>query len=392
MWLFDKIKKMLDKSIAMQEEDKTNLITYVKLKGATLKIGQEITVDTGYNLVSVYYNHFCDVLGEGKHKLDEATLPRMYRLFYNLKRKKDEEISNKIEDADLYFIKLSEMKLFVRTGKICFMSNGEKVKARLKCDIKYDICDVAKFMDYFAEEFAILKNDKVVEEIQYFLKEKIENFLYKTDFDGLFLKKEEVERMLLSKLQELKNDLGIEVKEISIKDVEVPKKYLGKKIVAKNKLEASEEIIKLAENSINGVQEEQKVSVGVGRDRINGENGNQDLREKDVNFQKGDALKETTNSNSFASCDDIMDKVNKSQDSLNKDYDLNIGGSEPYKISNAPQNAPNLFEESKKEEPKKEPIEESKVVTKYKIVVKCPCCGAKNEENAEYCMVCKSKL
>ncbi len=401
----DKIKKLFSKTLSLAESDKGNLITYVKLKNKTLKLGQEITIDQGYNLVSVYYNRFCDIVGEGKQTLDETTLPKMYRLFYNATKKEEEKISNEIADADLYFLNLNQLKIFVRTGKMRFVSNGEKVKARLQCEIEYKICDIKKFMEYFANEFAILKNGKVVGEINYFLREKIEKCLAKSEFEDLFSKKEEVEKIMLERTQELREELGLEVVTVVLNEVEVPKKYLGKKIIAKNKVETSEEVLKMAENSINGVKEEQHVYVGVNKDLGNQreqEEIKQSASKENFNQQNNEDLRkgneflkqEQVSVKQYVSCDDIIADVNKSQVALqgNKNWEDSYSvASEPYIISDAPQGAPNLFEEPK-QEPIKEVEQAPKVVTKYKVVIKCPCCGAKNEETAEYCMVCKSKL
>ncbi len=404
MWLFDKIKKMFNKGISLSEKNRGNLITYIKLKDNTLKLGQEIKVDDGYNLVSVYYNHFCDVVGVGTHKMDELALPRMYRLFYNATRKEDEKISDKIQNADLYFLNLNQMKASIRTGKVLFMSNGEKVKARLKCDVEYKISDVTKFMEYFASEFAILKNGKVVGEVEYFLNDKIEKCVEKSDFDDLFSKKSDVETKTLQKLQELKEELGVEVVSVVLSDIEVPKKQLGKKIIAKNKVEASDEVLKMAENSINGVTNV--------KEEILARDETQDMTKKEgecsFSTQNDFSARESTQNmeqnssqNVQPTCDDIIKNVNLTQGVLysggekkEKWEDSYKIETSPYKISDAPQEAPNLFEEPRVE-PKKlvsELEEQPKVVTKYKVVIKCPCCGAKNDEDAEICMVCKSKL
>ena len=382
MWLIDKIRKMFNKTIVLNEADKSNLITYVKLKNNTLKIGQEIVVEDGYNVVSTYYNHFCDVVTEGTHKLDEITLPRMFRLFYRRANKQNEKNLNKIVDADLYYLNLKQMKIDVCTKKIYFASNDKKVKARLKCSIDYRVCDITKFLSYLVEEFAILKNNKVLDEIEYFLQSKIENALEKTDFDDLFSKREEIEQKILAKLREIKDELGIDVLKMFIFDIEVPKKYLGKKFVAKNKAEASEEVLKMAENSINGASncEEQKIAVG------GGQSNNQEIKEQNVSF------KNNHSQNQFASCEDIIKDVNKTQGAIhnNSTFAGFYSTSEPYKVSDAPQEAPNVFDEPKKESQKENSAK--KVEIRYKVVVKCPCCGAKNEEDAEICMVCKSKL
>lgn len=403
MWLFDKIKKMFNKGISLSEKNRGNLITYIKLKDNTLKLGQEIKVDDGYNLVSIYYNHFCDIVGAGTHKMDELALPRMYRLFYNATRKENEKISDKIQNADLYFLNLNQMKASLRTGKIVFMSNGEKVKARLKCDVEYKISDVAKFMEYFASEFAILKNGKVVGEVEYFLNDKIEKSIEKSDFDDLFSKKSEVEAMMLNRLQEMKDELGVEVMSVVLSDIEVPKKQLGKKIIAKNKVETSDEVLKMAENSINGVtsakeeilarDETQEMAGKEGESSCSAQNGFSSNGGFNLQNKEQCSAQKTS-----PSCDDIIKDVNLTQGVLysgggkkEKWEDSYKIETSPYKISDAPQEAPNLFEEPKVE-PRK-PVEEPvKVVTKYKVVVKCPCCGAKNEEDAEICMVCKSKL
>lgn len=406
MWLFDKIKKMFDKTISLSEKNRSNLITYIKLKNNTLKLGQEIKIDDGYNLVSIYYNHFCDIVGSGTHKMDELVLPRMYRLFYNATRKENENISDKIQNADLYFLNLSQMKALLRTGKIVFMSNGEKVKARLKYDVEYKISDVTKFMEYFASEFAILKNSKVVGEVEYFLNDKIENCVENSDFDDLFSKKSDVEAMMLNKLQEMKDELGVEVVSVVLSDIEVPKKQLGKKIIAKNKVETSDEVLKMVENSINGVTS--------AKEEVLARDATQEMakKEDESSFSAQNGLSSNGGFNlqnaeqcsaqkASPSCDDIIKDVNLTQGAL-----YNVDGKKekwedsykietsPYKISDAPQEAPNLFEEPRVESKKlvNESEEPPKVITKYKVVVKCPCCGAKNDEDAETCMVCKSKL
>ena len=79
MGLFAKFKMLFNKSVSLQPYQKNDVVSFVKLKQGMLKIGSEILVGEDYNLVSVYYNKVCDVLGAGEYKADEVSLPRLFR-------------------------------------------------------------------------------------------------------------------------------------------------------------------------------------------------------------------------------------------------------------------------------------------------------------------------
>ena len=446
MWLIDKIKSLFRKSYEIYPNNPSDLISFVKVKNKTLKFGNEIIVKEGYKLVFVHYNKVYDILQGGTYKVDEAFAPKLYaRVIMKQKKDVNSKNPNKIS-ADLYLIKLDEIRLvsFKTTSKIIAHVNDTKVKFKVKGTFNFKVVDVEKFMNYFTGEFAFLRNKKVLRELSFIFSDEVTKKMKANNFNfnDYFLKRDEIEEKLRKDLEYLKEKFGIELSRIYINQIDVAKKFLGLKVLAEKQKKMEDDLITFTEERINkkidndNSLQEQNVEVLSRRDLLMKEI-EQARKENEMKSNKDDFLEAKFSSNNDNFFDESIDmkKSNdesphlfeeKNEDSLNerkkddtykksefvKSDDINFGetrfsgnsnlysNSENYtnnindnSISNSyetiKQPIPSIIDEIKLD---KNGLKEEKVIIVEKKLLRCPCCGAKNFEDSNDCILCKRKL
>ena len=166
MGLFTKFKMLFNKSISLLPHQKNDVVSFVKLKKNMIKIGSEILVGDDYNLVSVYYNKVCDVLGAGEYKADEVSLPKLFKRSkaYFTKRGL---FTPKTVTTDLYYVCTRPFTHYLFSTKeyIIAMHNDKKIKLKLEGTFTMKIVKAEKLMAALCSDYAIVKNKKAVKDI-----------------------------------------------------------------------------------------------------------------------------------------------------------------------------------------------------------------------------------
>lgn len=445
MWLIDKIKNLFGKQIKLDERQKENLISFANIKNNCLVFGSEINVDSGFCLCFVFFNHLCDILGEGKYVIEQNIVPKLWRKYIGTLKETSDKTINKIENVDVYFVNVDKtFELEYKTFKFISFYQQAKVKTRLQGKISFKIKNVEEFMKFFSDEFAVLKNDKILTELKDIFVDEITMSLDKgnVQLEDLILDKNKMETFVKDKLTILGFKYGVEIENVEIDDVILSKRDIGKKLIVENKLKNQEEMIKFAENSINGVTQEQGTSVvysqNIEEKSVEENNVNSNINvnaineySKDLNSQESDNKRENN------SCDcgqinlgynnEFHEKINKKynvdevMENLNKNMDKVTYFTDTYGFGNTPQQAPKIFNE---DEDKQQESNTNKILSQNininsndnkdltqndceendgdksclgesqvkKDLITCSCCGAKNFANQTICCVCKSKL
>ena len=78
MGLFAKIKKFFVKPVKLDEKNKNQIVSHAKSAFGSVKIGTEVVVDEGFDLVCVHFNHVCDKLENGEKIVSEAFMPLLF--------------------------------------------------------------------------------------------------------------------------------------------------------------------------------------------------------------------------------------------------------------------------------------------------------------------------
>ena len=59
---------------------RNDVVSFVRLRSGSVKVGSEAVVEEDYKLIFVYYNKVCDILNEGTHKINDDSIPRLFKM------------------------------------------------------------------------------------------------------------------------------------------------------------------------------------------------------------------------------------------------------------------------------------------------------------------------
>lgn len=407
---------MRKKEISLPEKFKSDIIYFVPLKNNAVELGTKIKIEHGYNLVVCYHNKVLDILrgDESEVVLEDVTVPRLFKEHRHMLVSRG-IVTPKTLPADVYFVKISGHSLNFKTYEkfLCKTPNG-KMKIRLRGNFDFCIKDMRKFMSVFCWEFAILRNKSLGKEISILVADEVSKILDKAElsFDIYTTCKDKVQDLILSKLSKLCVSLGINITEIKIDDLIIPKR---EKTLYDLALKRGQEDVFLSqvEENLNSTQKPaEKVFVTASNNEI--------ILEQRNNLQGEDKLceKVSTNEQNVSQFEDFGPRQNLNEETfVQKEPNL-------IETDESSKTIENYIADYKKEKesavieeksavndnsPSKtvptikkcsrcgEKIEENsnfckKCGLQVSEFVVCLCCGAKNVAGSEICMVCKSKL
>lgn len=280
MGIFNFFSNLIKKKpISLPEKNKGDIVYLIPTKKGSVKLGENIQVEQGYNVVVAYDNNVLDIINEvGLIKLEDVTLPRLFKEQGHTLTKRGIVAPRKLS-ADLYFVKIDGHNLKFKTHEkfSCKTPNG-KMKMRITGNFDFCIKDMRKFMSLFCAEFAFVKNNSLKKELSFVLGDEVSKILNKAglSFDIYSTCKEKVESLILSKLTKFCATYGIDITKVRIEDLIVSKrqKKLHDLALQRHK---DDEFLSEVENSINSAQEEkEKVFVTSSNNKIVlGENSGQ---------------------------------------------------------------------------------------------------------------------
>jgi len=272
---------------------RNDVVSFVKLRGGSVKIGSDVSVEEGYNFVFVYYNKVCDILQQGEYKIDESVIPKLYHASKAYTERKNVFGSQKIK-TDAYYVSLKEAghNIFKTQERIVAYKGETKVKIKLEGTFSFKVIETDKFMKALCEDYAVFRNKKVVKEICSTIGFEIAKAVNGKGFtlDDFFYNKDEVIQTISQSVNNHTNTFGVEAFKFFINRVIVPKKYLTStelKTVAENnekafkqtktqkveedkkstkQPEVDSDVVKLVEERLNNLQKDlnlnEEVSVG----------------------------------------------------------------------------------------------------------------------------------
>ncbi|NCB48272.1 MAG: hypothetical protein EOM55_01385 [Clostridia bacterium] len=418
-WFFG-FKKFFNKKIALPPNQNDDLVVFFKLKKNMLKINSKAEVLDGYNLVTVHYNKVCDVLQAGDYELDASTMPALLKFCEKKLSRKGVFIPTRVF-ADIYFINLNKNSNYSFKTPNYVLTKGQqgKVKIRLQGSFKMQVLNVKRFMQSFCDVYSVVKNKNVLKDLSYYVGRVAEKALDKTSFvlSDFLGNKSKIIDIIMQNLSSLEKDLGIKIDNVSIENVIVPRRYkLSKGFLqdSKNANDNSEYLFKLVEDRLNNIKEDMtSVYAGSISEKSSEPNAQECKNSSCNNFSQNQASSEQENQenifikNENSNNYDKTDSYEKTDSSFSNFGDQQapniIFSDEAFFAKDKTQNknvtqTENAFNESnvKNDEVKDNGGEEmpakERKNKKSSSLVTCPCCGAKNFEDVEFCCVCKSKL
>lgn len=309
MKFFMKLKAMFSKNISILPFQREDMVTFVKLSNNSIKINSNVEVEENFNFVIVYYNKVCDILPCGNHKINEDSVPKLYRFSKTPLGLK--ALTTRSIDCDAYYINLKEFTKnhFKTIDRVVAINDGQKLKIKLDGTFTMQVCDTLKFMKALCNDYAVIRNKKTIREIcatvGYEVSKALNNKVFSID-DYIF-NKDKIIAIIEELVNEHTNTFGIKVSGFDIKDVVVNKKYLNE--VQLSALEQTEHLSsetieedknKLVEARIDALQNELGVIyAGVGERSSSGNSANNNLENNKVNSNNSEEKNKEDSKHSF---------------------------------------------------------------------------------------------
>lgn len=268
MSLFTKFKMMFNKTINLLPHQRNDVVSFVRLRKGMVKIGSEAVVEEDYNLVFVYYNKVCDILQPGTYKINEDTIPKLFKFSKSYLTKKGFFIPKTIT-SDVYFVRLKEFNhnMFKTAERITAYNGDEKVKIRLEGTFTFRVCDVDKFMNALCNDYAIIRNKKIMKELCSTVGFESSKALNGKKFtiDDFIYNKEKICQAIEEGVNKHTQTFGVEVCRFFVGNIVAPKKHLNvSQIESIDKKEFTKQtenvdVAKLVEDRLNNLQKDLSV-------------------------------------------------------------------------------------------------------------------------------------
>lgn len=261
MGLFTKFKMLFNKSITLLPHQRNDVVSFVKLKKNMIKIGTELLVGDDYNLVSVYFNKVCDVLGPGEYKADEVSLPKLFRHSKAYFSKKG-LFTPKMVTTDLYYVctRAFTHYVFMTNDRIIAHHKEKKVKLKLEGTFTMKITNAEKLMEALCNDYAVIRNKQAVKDITSTIASKISKVLNSKQFSltDYLSSKEKIAEILNEEINLYIEKYGLSAKDFFINNVILPKKVAAQSLLDKQQVvsENNIDIVKIVEERLNNIEKD----------------------------------------------------------------------------------------------------------------------------------------
>lgn len=183
MGLISKLKSMFSKNIDCSAELNDNLVHFFTTSGRKVRLGTSIVVKDGYSAVIVCKDRVTDVLTEGKHKLDNSTIPVTFK---TMKLYKIDEHGNSPETfkCDFYFVNKGFLHNFAFTSDRPFYRKKDplgRVEAYCEGSATINVDSPAKLITYLLVDHAYIKDKTATNEISLEIGNMVNKKLEKID-------------------------------------------------------------------------------------------------------------------------------------------------------------------------------------------------------------------
>lgn len=365
MKLFGHFKKLFNKTISLAQHQNNEVVSFIKLRNGMVKLDSDLIVEEDYNLVFVYYNKVCDIVKPGNHKFNEVVAPRLFRYSKAVLSNKG-MFTPKSLKADVYYINLKEFthNIFKTQERIVTYKNDEKVKIKLDGNFSFRIIDVEKCMKALCNDYAIIRNKKIVKELCSTVGFEVSKALNGKNFslEDFYNDKQKVYKAIEEGVNKHTANFGVEVSKFFINNVIVPKKYeienklKQEEIIEENNIK-NDDIVKIVEDRLNDLQKDLNI-VYVNEKGDNFVNNETTNNTKEDSIFVNDNIQQnlTNNTNVLNSNSSNVSNTDNNFNFVNNTNINTLENLENYVPSNQPE--PNIFKEDKPEEKEEIKVDE----------------------------------
>lgn len=363
MKLFGRFKNLFNKSVSLAQHQSNEVVSFIRLRNGMIKLDSDLIVEENYNLVFVYYNKVCDIIKSGNHKFNEVVAPRLFRFSKAVLSNKG-LFTPKSLKADIYYVNLKEFthNIFKTQERIVAYKDDEKIKIKLDGNFSFKIFDVEKFMKALCNDYAIIRNKKVMKELCSTVGFEVSKALNGKGFtlDDYFTNKQKICTAIEEGVNKHTASFGVEVSKFFINNVVVPKKFemenkLKEEEILEEKSSSNDDIIKIVEDRLNDLQKDLDIVY------VNEKGDNFVNNEAQVNETKEEDIIINNSEHTFTNNEETTNNFNKdsSVNDVNNNFNFTnntIDNLENFVPSNQPE--PNIFKEEKKIEKEEIKVDE----------------------------------
>ncbi|MGN0961377.1 MAG: SPFH domain-containing protein [Christensenellales bacterium] len=231
MGLIKKLKELFNKNIDCGNEIDDHIVFPLKKK-KWLYLNKNIYVKEKNAAVIVYKYKVCDVILEGKCRINQDSIPETYG------RAKIERINRKGAKAkriraDIYYVSLRDFHNFPYESDAPFyVKSGSlgKVKGFLEGSCTLRVLDAGALLRALINETGRAKLEEIPQDISLWIGNKINHIIEKNKIPAtqVLSEQEYVESIVCSEMQDALDKIGLLVTNIKLKAVNFPKKYQNK--------------------------------------------------------------------------------------------------------------------------------------------------------------------
>ncbi len=376
MKFFEKIKHLFFPPIKTDKAEEEKLITRYRLRG-DLRIGSDIIVSDGHWLVTTFYNRACDVLESGTVRVNDKTMPCLYKLNQKRALKKGQE-SLKTLKADLYFISDKEVRdVFFSTSEKCpLFMDKERLVAKILGQLSFKVVDAYRLVSHLIRDHRTIHLYTAYREILIAVSEALTSIIYGGQYPLASVIKNNPDTIKdwLEKLHILEETIGVKITGIEVYDLSTSKKYYPLLEDARVGIRVEEELMREAEKALEPVP---VFAGGQSSDVKNETEENSHKVESDhtIHTEEQNAIKAIEESSqNFAPI-------------FHEDITSSMQEQDAPHILDEPQEP---AQDTKKSASNAEPLDN--IDADHHLYKICASCGAKNDANATICTTCGSEM
>ena len=223
-----------DETFTLPDNFNNSIIYPVSNGYCTVNVGQNISINEGWNVVIVVRGRPQDILPAGNHQLNILNLPnttRVLKLNTGKVKKKDTTVSVELPQSfkcDLYYVNLNEVIDFPwHSGRVPIRSKlYGKYKVGLKGTLQLKVLDCLKFLKLMLLERGHIKAGQGEKVLSGLINEEIYDSILFSSFYGprQFAETNNIDTFLLNKLNENFKSYGLQITAITTRDI----KFYGK--------------------------------------------------------------------------------------------------------------------------------------------------------------------
>lgn len=227
MGLFGNIRKLFNRNIECGNEIDDHVAFLLNKKH--IYLNKNILVREGTACVIVHKGKVCDVVLEGKYRINQDSIPETFKHIKKSSRVKNGLALGRLR-VDIYYVNLREFKQFEYSSDKPFKVKASglgKIKGYLQGYSAIRILDAGALIKHLIKDAGGVSNKNIAKEVGLLIGNKINNIIqkHKIPTELLLSCQDRCEEIINDDMQNALDKNGLFVSNVKLKAIKFPKKY-----------------------------------------------------------------------------------------------------------------------------------------------------------------------